>query len=435
MFDNVFVTSNRSKYILINMKNAKSLILSKKSFKELTISIRNGNNIKNLSFKEELLSLLKDDEPVLRQVEPEQSYNPVLMLSYDCNYDCLYCYQRDIKGITTKIEIEDIPRIDSFYDKFCSHYNIEKKYGTIYLTGGEPLLPDNSDVIDAILMFWKENRFIIKTNGSYIFENRDKLLKINCEFHVSVDGVYETHSKRRISKSKDNYKDTLLGIDWALSNDKKVVILSIFYPDNIDQYSHFFDLLEHLGWLKTDNLAVQFSLELNNGCDDICNEYYIEAIIAFDNLRKKDKRAYYISIPKFFPGSGFLIENLMHVKTGEYQPYRCNCLIIPSYSFAPDGKVYMCNLVADDCTYIGEYKEHIFINFNKIETIKKRNIDEMENCKHCDWKLACGGGCFITGVKGDGNLLNPSCGQWQNLKSNIHLQNIMNHILFDVFTE
>lgn len=65
--------------------------------------------------------------------------NPTIILSYECNMKCTYCYQSNEKRIAAQMTEKHIDNIDLFYDALCSRYGKEKKYGTIILSGGEPL--------------------------------------------------------------------------------------------------------------------------------------------------------------------------------------------------------------------------------------------------------------------------------------------------------
>lgn len=424
MFDNIMVFNNFEQIILLNMSSLKLLRISLDEYNFIKIKL-SENNISHLP--EYVINFLKLDEEEFRiKEEIEQStINFGIIISYKCNYNCTYCYESKDKSNKHIFTRESLVAIDSFYSEYCSHFNIQKNYGTIYIQGGEPFLPENYKILNEIFEYWKNCRFIITTNGTYIEFYKNLILKYNIALKISIDGIKDVHFKYRKAKDKSFYDNMIHGLKWAISENIPVTILSVFHPKEVDKYSEFFDLLEKCNARIGENIKLHFINEFGCGFDDVRNEYLLECNEAFADLIMKDNRANLVSKSGFLPGATNLLGEIRAVQLGKCKnPFRCSWLWNKNYTFLPSGEVIGCLMDASK-TEIGKFYPNTVIDYDKLKFIKKRNVKDMIECKECIYKWACKGGCPVTASKSNKDILSKNCGIWNNKEILKYLDNIL----------
>lgn len=338
--------------------------------------------------------------------------NPTIVLSYDCNLNCTYCYQNDIKKIAGHMTERHIDNIDLFYDVLCSHYQREKKYGSITITGGEPCMPQNRSVIKYILDKWKSEKVHIITNGVNLLDFIDDFFGYNVELIISLDGTQKTHERHRKSKASQNtYEKTVNAIKVALDRGFIITISSVFFIDAFEEYPAFFDLLESLGWPSRENLRVKFQREAYHGADEINSDYNHKIIDAFVNLKGMDERTEYINIGGLIPGLARFVYEFKSYMSGNFvqKAYRCDILREASYVFSPTGYVFLCYSSPEVCK-IGSYYPNVYIDENQIHRLSERNTLKMEKCTGCIYKTICRGGCVVSALESGLDISEPFCG-------------------------
>jgi uncharacterized protein len=417
MFKNNFVMECKQGILLTNLTSFRMVRLTSDKL-DILKSIADKNYTQLSPQETDFFNILES----MRQFEdmpydPEKDasdplINPTIVLSYDCNLQCTYCYQNDIKKITGHMTEKHIDNIDLFYDVLCSHYQREKKYGSITITGGEPCLPQNRSVIKYILDKLKSEKVNILTNGVNLLDFVDDFNGYNVELHISLDGTKETHERHRKTKaSQSTYEKTVNAIKVALDRGFNITISSLFFIDAIEEYPAFFDLLESLGWPNRENLSVKFQREAYHGADEINSEYNHKIIDAFVNLKSMDKRSEYIVTGGLVPGlSRFMYEFKSYINGNFIQnAYRCDILRQASYVFSPTGYVFLCYSSPEVCK-IGSYYPDVCIDENQIYRLSERNTLKMAKCTGCIYKTICRGGCVVSALESGFDISEPFCG-------------------------
>ena len=146
------------------------------------------------------------------------SYHVVIVPNMNCNYRCVYCFERDTQCFKSRDDyIMTKECVDAVF-KFIEKNKTDKN---ITLFGGEPLNKNNLEIIDYIVN--EKNRdgrysFCAVTNGHdletfipYLGENKINYLQI------TVDGPKQIHDKRRIALSGES------SFDKVFSNIKRVL--------------------------------------------------------------------------------------------------------------------------------------------------------------------------------------------------------------------
>ena len=369
-------------------------------------------NVKNL-----LSERFKIDSPYFKTMSPinrSDEFNPVIILSYNCNYACQYCYQSSYKSKKEKILPEMVGKINYFCDLYRKQTERHCDISEISVMGGEPFLPENEETLWALYREWPDCKFLVTTNGTFIHYFSDLLENMNVSIKVSVDGTKEIHSKRRKSSQADAYDKTIRGIMLLLEKKIATRIVTVFHPEDSKEYSKFFDLLESLGWLTNPFLSIGFIPEIGCGCDDISNERVIKNIQSFVELKQKDPRTSYVDARKLIPGS-IRLENAIRLsQVSQYDPYRCGALDGTMITFLPDGSVHTCIAVPDGQDKIVTYAPETRFDFEKFKILNERRIDKYKKCMKCKKRVICGGGCLATAVKKTGSLTGTDCELWEN---------------------
>lgn len=407
MKNSTYYLELNGKYIILDLYTMNSIAIDKTKVVDRQYMVKVLNKIKN------------DDSYILKYtpLEEKDRISPVIVTGFDCNYSCSYCYQKEKKTIMGKLHPDDIDKIKEFYKQYAKIYPIDIDFDSVSIIGGEPLLLDNKSVLDKISASFPNSGFVITTNGVYIRQYSDFILRNktrNLLFKISLDGTKEAHFKYRKCADLMAYEKTLNGIKFLIENNIRVIILSVFNPDAIDSYTDYFDQMEALGWGKNGLLSLAFIPEVGCGSDDINNDYLLKCLNAFHKLKILDHRASKVDARKLVPGSINLLEAFKFAEQGGYTPYRCSVLNMPNFSFLPDGTVRTCLLMPDDSGIIGRYKPNIEIDIDKINKLKKRRIDMLEKCRKCALSMLCKGGCAATEAKYKGSMDKGYCELWKS---------------------
>ncbi len=417
IYKNNFVMECKQGILLTNLTSFKMARLSSDKLDTLK-SMANKNNAQLSQQEVELFNALDSMgqfEHIPYDSEKDMAnllINPTIILSYECNMRCTYCYQNSEKRITAQMTEKHIDNIDSFYDTLCSRYGREKKYGTIILSGGEPCLPQNRSVIKYLLDKWSGEKIIVMTNGINLPEFINLFNDYDVEFQISLDGTQKLHEKCRKSKAgQSTYEKTLNAIQLSLDRGANVTIASLFFIDEIDEYPSFFDLLESFGWPNRENLIVKFSREMYHGADEVDGDYAHKIIDAFAKLKSIDKRAEFISIGGLIPGLASFTKGFKRYlnRKSTQKIYRCNRLRDFSYTFSPRGDVFFCNSISEN-SMLGSYYPNIIINENRINRLLDRNTLRMTKCTECIYKTICCGGCALSALDSGFDINEPFCG-------------------------
>ena len=405
--DNLYAINLGEHFLVINLESLKTELISKKEFQ----------NKEKLIEKYSDLFAQKSFLDTSRPKELGKTISPMIIPSFNCNYSCSYCFEKKLGTLQDKMTREDVDKIIEFYKIYCDRESFPLNFSEIRIMGGEPLLPENRNVLEEIISVWANDSFIITTNGTYINDFLDLFSGHNVKFKVSLDGIQKVHFKRRYCSQKDSYQKTLNGISNLLLNGMKVTVLTVFCPEYVEFYSSFFDLLEELGWLKSENLNVAFVPQVGIGCDDISHDYIVNALKAFKILKERDRRTCSVDARKLLPGGINLINAIIDEKHGVFSPYRCSCLSSPDFAFLPDGSIKLCIGISDELGYIGTYKPSIKIDWERLKLYKHRRIDgvAMQKCQKCAKKIFCLGGCVATSLSKGKGILGQYCDLWNNM--------------------
>ncbi|MDR2829851.1 MAG: radical SAM protein [Methanobrevibacter sp.] len=304
----------------------------------------------------------------------------VIMPTLNCNLDCTYCYAgRNLKQEYMSNEI--LQAVKTYIQKEYVH-KVHKIYLEWY--GGEPLLEFNT-IKDLTLHIKSLNipfHASIVTNGILLTQEKiNQLKELNItEIQITLDGIKETHDKKRKFKNGKGTYDIII--------------------NNLISLHSYVD--------KNKNIYVSIRINIDKENKD---EYHIMHSYIEKNF------------PLFYPHAGILSQyqtcnsniNCFNnkIETAEYffeqhEKYNINCIeyrsmvksIIPCMAecvntdmIGPKGEMYLClKDVGDENEIIGD----IFTGKTNIALISEYctgKIKLNKECSKCKVFWLCGGGC------------------------------------------
>ena len=230
-----------------------------------------------------------------------------LIITRQCNYRCVYCYEEHLDLSMSKDVYQSIL-------KLLEKVYLSGQYSgvSISLFGGEPLL-EYDDVLEFLksaydISYKNDKTFIVSatTNGSLLFPERFlELHKLNCRhYQITIDGLKETHDSYRVATDNNGWdriienlkfmESTDLSFDVTLRtnfNDEILENVSEFYSfisKNFGQrFNIYYEEIKRLGGESDSEINVLDHVSANSSMVDIASmlkTYCIKSNVCSDRL-------------------------------------------------------------------------------------------------------------------------------------------------------
>ena len=296
--------------------------------------------------------------------------NIYILFSYECNFNCTYCFEHDMKGKETSNN--NLNKIFRYVEK-----QLENNKVRLVLYGGEPLLLQNYNKIEKVLSFAQKNNIKVKiiTNG-YLLDIFSKLLlkyKRNIDYLlITLDGDKDQHDLTRKKKNKEGtYKKIVENILMA---DKLKIKTKIRVNVGMENQKYIIDFLLHNTICKTHDVSIHF-IE-NNRC--LASNTSVIArknriIIDLYNICLNQKNLT-LEYPPLKQIDLMVNEDDFVLPLFDY----CNSSNI--ILFDNDGNMYNCTEACEDERFLMRNDETVYYTNDHI-------------CKSCYLAPICGGGC------------------------------------------
>lgn len=163
-------------------------------------------------------------------------------ITHRCNLFCAHCYQDDRAAHTSPEALRET------LDKYCRFLAKINCRGSVYLTGGEPLLhPGFFELAEEITR--RGMAFSVLTNGTLIDpDTANRLALLHPEFiQVSLDGVNEVHDRIRGLYS---FERALRGIDALAATRIPVMVSFTAQKSNLKSFPALAEVCEQHGVKK-----------------------------------------------------------------------------------------------------------------------------------------------------------------------------------------
>lgn len=405
--------------LLINEKTGKLLCFKYPTLPQIVRNITKDQFralFRGYSECEEIIcqfDVLEQTKKVVNDLLQEANYL-VLHVSDRCNMHCAYCYAEDNELDRDQIMDSEIMirAIDKFVDN-CHHLNV-------LFHGREPLT-NYLNILRTLEHYrgYSKLSFTLQTNGMMLTDKIiNQLIKYNVNISVSLDGITNKANKLRINgETSSNYTKRITN----LIKKYNLSVISIIHNENIDE------LLDVRDFLVENNLN---SAAFNFLWPTRENPMLENEVVNQERLIVEMKRLFLTSIEddrggKYF---GFKERDLFllygRVIFRHINNYMCNKSPCGAgkncFSVNYNGDVYACTTVNKQKeNYMGNILHDSLADIISQEVeLRKRKIDEIEDCNKCPYSIFCGGGgCagFIYNSSGNVNSKSIYCDYYKEM--------------------
>lgn len=337
----------------------------------------------------------------------------MLLLSYNCNLACRYCYQQEHRprksgAVMSPSLIEDI---------FTKHFReilpgIDPKGSEITFYGGEPFLPAHAAAVRKALEYaGKYGMTASAISNATMVDAMPDIFGDGCgsvnQVQVSLDGPREQHDTSRIPPSGAKTFDRITDNIKLLLNRRTRVNIRL----NLDR--------------RTIGTVPQLLMELKEK-GILGNKYAgIYASPLHDNLAEVDatnfidlaglsERVFSLGIDLEPPVSlrANEMSYLFSLEKGLGLTHTSFCMQTMQHTLVVDpfGDLYACFEEAGYPEYrVGRVSTRGVEFFPLHDIYKRRHLANMEECLECPIALTCGGQCGVRCRAKTGDLFKPDC--------------------------
>lgn len=390
-YTNIFKYEN--KFYIVNFKYGNINELSENDYeklkaKDLSLS---ENSITDLLINNYLQYKTNKESIKNKEIKDKRVY---IIFSYNCNMQCVYCFESHVNK--NHISENTFNKILKLVKDIDSGYN-----QTIVLYGGEPLLDENYNRIQALFNNeLKRTKFDIITNGTNIDRYKELFLefreKIN-EFIITLDGTEDIHNRRRKFGS-NSFTIIIKNIETLIKNNFTVKIRINLDDKNISCQPDLIKYLNKIFSGNTQKLVIEY-----HRVEEKKNP--LHEPISFKKLYDLGKINKYSSILVLYNDEivNRFINPSFYCKNEYYSDNYCDYYnnIVIDYN----GDIYHCNEAMGNKDMIIED-----IDKFKVDNIyENKNGRLMGKCKYCNYFVICKGNCFMENKIKKDSINNPVC--------------------------
>ncbi|MCL2840923.1 MAG: radical SAM protein [Defluviitaleaceae bacterium] len=331
-------------------------------------------------------------------------FGAAFILSYACNFSCPYCFENRIGKSKDLIMTRDM--VDSILRLYDNSLNY------ISLFGGEPLLPENKEIIEYIISKSPASIYSVTTNGYFIEEFFPILRTLNVmQIMVTFDGEKEVHDKTRILRSGgETYSKIMNGVELLLENNIRVKIRMNISSNNRESCM---------------SLKNKFIEKYNKAYEGGNLLFEMQPLFGLHHDTKKNLEMH-LYYPEVSNGTKTSMRDRDNTLSKTLSPllnvFSSPKKFIPKYNtcnaetnvryYDSKGDIYSCIVsVGSEHAIVGKFYPTVEMKENGFLS---RNIESIPECRVCKMKFLCGGGCAHAIIEEDGNVLKPNCGQIYN---------------------
>ncbi|MBU7016212.1 MAG: radical SAM protein [Theionarchaea archaeon] len=300
-----------------------------------------------------------------------------VVTTYACNLACPYCYEGKGEIYSGEMDYEVAEKVLRIMQDHVTQ--LQSKYVTLILFGGEPLL--NLEVGVTIVKKMKEwctthnlaMRTFMVTNSTLL--TKDKILSLKNVidgFQITFDGSQSFHDTTRIYKNgKGTYTDVLKAVGAALSEGIDVSLRIQVSKENSPFMHHLFQDLAP--YLETGKISLNIApLSRYSGmCSNFSSHF----------LEKEEQETVLPAILQYNP----------HLQPA---PNYIPCVAFTnSLIFDGNGSIYKCITTVGEDKRSGYIGEKGIVWEPELYTFMTRAPERIDECRKCSYLPLCGGGC------------------------------------------
>lgn len=331
--------------------------------------------------------------------------------SYVCNFRCPYCFERSISSQKPQWLREKMtPQLaDAIFRGLEDLIHQGKQVGSFTLFGGEPLLPQNREIVHYLLEKCRSYHapILVVTNGYYLDEYAELLSNYPIDtLKITIDGTKALHDQRRAPAGGESFDRILCNVRTALEKNIAVSLRTNINRENIHCIPALEAYYQEQGFTQYPKFSYYFKATMacfepeGNGVSDP----EIMSLLGDDCSRYCHNSAYnriYRPLKAMLTGASAACFK------AEYCGAHSGNLV-----FDPSGKIYPCwDVLTDPRSVIGAVdRAEGKLRFCENYAIwQSRTVDTIPYCKSCKYKLFCGGGCAAQGLVANNHMNLPFC--------------------------
>lgn len=258
--------------------------------------------------------------------------NITLMMTFDCNFRCIYCFERWFQDSSAQTVYLNADQVVEWIITLIKQYHFQQI--DICFHGGEPLLEAEKVIwiANKLKQFFEPNHifylFTIVTNGYLLTPPcAHELTQAGVSIaQITVDGTAKIHNQRRPLRDGGETFDTIVDNIKHLKDFGMKCYLNIVYDsDNSNQIFSLIDYLNQHGFQEQIHLIILSAVKSSKSNSYIDNRQ-------FDQLRDADFR---IRLLAYILDRGFKVPFDL-----DYQ--LCTLKQKSSFVITPDGMLYKC---------------------------------------------------------------------------------------------
>ncbi len=325
--------------------------------------------------------------------------NLSVILNLDCNFDCVYCYEGDMKD---KLYMSDetagllIDFVKSEFLKGKSSVNIDFYGGEPLLSGG--LIKSMSTEIKSFI----ESRegqftFTLVTNGSLLNRKTvEDLVALGLTgVKITIDGPPWLHNKSRPFKSGAGSFDTIVSNIKDTADLLDIAIGGNFQKGNYTEFPQLFEYLESEGLTPDKIYQLKFDPVMSRPKGENTPVDFVDGFMS-------------VNEPWLIEAGAILREKVLEkgYSMPKITPAPCQVEIKDAYVINYDGFIYKCPVfIGKDGYEIGSLSDGIKDYSDSYKLGNWKN----DECLECEYLPICFGGCrYMTYVR-DQNIDGLDC--------------------------
>lgn len=352
------------------------------------------------------------------QEKKADSGSIMLLLSYDCNLACPYCYQKEHKHKNGRAVMSE-ELIDliftKIYSKLVDGLKLEKTRIMFY--GGEPFLPKNKQAINKALEWARKYNMPVSaiTNATQadlmkdIFGDKPGFVNW-CQ--VSIDGARRLHNISRVAHDgRPTFDKILSNVKMMLEKGVKVSLRLNLDRKKLESIEELMQELKDVGILGHKNLNV-YASPLHDNIAKVDATDFMDLSQLSEKLMNKG-----IDLEHPVSSRANEMNLLFRLKSGLGLNRTDFCMQSGQRTVVVDpfGDIYSCFEEAGYRQYrIGVIKGEDVEFFPLKDFYKNRHIANLKECSKCSVALACGGQCGAKCRVKNGDVYKVYC---ENMKS------------------
>lgn len=316
----------------------------------------------------------------------------VFILTYACNLDCYYCYQKGLPRTLRALSVQEAGAVFAALDRSSV------RVGKIELYGGEPFLLGNREVI-AFIMDEAARRGAIVSATSNL-TNLEPFLDLVGRLdrvQVTLEGPRWMHDQRRFARGKAPTFDRILrNVERLLETPLRLVSVRVNLDRlNMASIPELDDFLLAWGWGQREKLEV-YAAEVRDGPHSITSW-------ELDRFVRTHCRCIRSGVKKMM--LKILRGNVLNIRT-------VYCDAHNQIYASPGGNLHVC---PETPGYIGSVAEERLVFQEEELAYWQKPFTSRPECVACPYAVFCGGGCLNLARRSGEGYYATFCEQYRKM--------------------